>query len=112
LYTEQKQWEKAIEVLNKALELGEKYNDVSRYEEALRYMGDYYREKGEPREAIKHYQKVLNLSEKHNLKKQQYVALLRLAQCWEGIDKEEFQQATANMYRIQVEEGVKPFGKI
>jgi tetratricopeptide (TPR) repeat protein len=112
LYTEQKQWEKAIEVLNKALELGEKYNDVSRYEETLRYMGDYYREKGEPREAIKHYQKVLNLSEKHNLKKTQYIALLRLAQCWEGIDKEEFQQATANMYRIQVEEGVKPFGKI
>ncbi|PTM56834.1 tetratricopeptide repeat protein [Desmospora activa] len=94
LYVLQKKWDQALPALENALSLGKKHNDISRYGQALQYMGDYFREKGEPDKAIVYYQESLELAQNHNMKKKEYIALFRLAQCWEGVSKEEFQQAT------------------
>ncbi|MFC4077212.1 helix-turn-helix domain-containing protein [Salinithrix halophila] len=101
LYINQKEWNKAFPVLEKALSLGKKHNDVPRYIQAIHVMGDYYRERGEAEKAIEQYHQALELSRKHDLLKREYAAVFRLAECWEGQNKEEFSKATANMYEVQ-----------
>jgi tetratricopeptide (TPR) repeat protein len=112
LYIILEKWDQAYDKLVSAVTLGEKYNDAPRLDQALQTMGDYYRSKNDPRKAISYYQRCLELAERHGFKKRKHHALFRLAQCWDGIDEEEFQKVTANMYKVQAElneEGVQAY---
>lgn len=101
LYTLLQKWDEAFLHLEKAVSLGEKINDVPKLVRALRYLGEYYKEKEDLDSAVQQYQKAAELSKKHNLKKQEYLALFRLAECWSGRDEKEFQLATVNMFDVQ-----------
>jgi tetratricopeptide (TPR) repeat protein len=101
LYTSQQKWKQALSHLGKAISLGEKHNDVPQLVRALQYLGKYYWEVKDLDSAVHQYQKAAELSKKHNLKKQEYLALFRLAECWAGRDEKEFQLATVNMFDVQ-----------
>jgi tetratricopeptide (TPR) repeat protein len=101
LYMLQQKWDDALFHLEKAVSLGKKHNDVTQWVQALQQLGKYYKEKGELDLAVQQYQQAANLSNKHNLKKQEYIALFRLADCWAGRDEKEFQKAIMNMFEVQ-----------
>ncbi|MDR6226330.1 tetratricopeptide repeat protein [Desmospora profundinema] len=112
LHMIQMEWEKAEDSIKKAIEVGEKFNDAPRLDNALQIMGDFYCKQEKTEEAIKFYNRSLELARRHGYKKREYVALYRLAKCWEGRNEQEFQKYTANMYTVQkeLEElGVKMF---
>lgn len=101
LFILQQKWEEALSHLKKAVFLGEKHNHVSQLVQALQYLGKYYKEKNEMDLAVQQYQKASELSKKHGLKKQEYLSLFRLAECWAGRDEKEFQMAMVNMFDVQ-----------
>ncbi|OYD07111.1 helix-turn-helix domain-containing protein [Paludifilum halophilum] len=103
LYMLQEKWDEAYDVISQAILVGEKYDDAPKLTYALQVMGDYYRTREKKEKAIPYYQRALELAQKHNYKKKKYKALFRLAQCWDGLDEEEFQKHTHNMYLVQQE---------
>ncbi|QKG83307.1 helix-turn-helix transcriptional regulator [Kroppenstedtia pulmonis] len=103
LYISQKNWDAAYEMIKEAIRLGEQYNNIPRFITALHVMGDLNYFRGNNKEAIPYYQRALELSVKHDFKKKQHNALLRLAQCWENVDERVFNELTNNIYAVQLE---------
>ncbi|PMB03171.1 hypothetical protein CEN49_23970, partial [Fischerella thermalis CCMEE 5273] len=101
LYTILKRWDSAIFHLQKALSIAEKHNYIELLVRSLQYLGDYYKEKNELDSALLYYQRLLVIAKKYNLKKQEYITLFRLADCWLGKDEEKFQMAIMEMFKVQ-----------
>lgn len=103
LYMNQSRSGDPLETIQKAIEIGERNNSATRLSYALQVMGDYYRKQGKPEQAITYYKKMLKLTQKHDYKKKEYLALFRLSQCYEKVNEQEFHQCLHNLYRVQQE---------
>lgn len=103
LYMNRSEGGNPLETIRKAIEIGERTNSATRLCYALQVMGDYYRKKDKPEEAIHYYNNMLKLAQKHDYKKKEYLALFRLSQCYETVDEQEFHQCLRNLYRVQQE---------
>ena len=103
LYMKLNRQEEAAAMLEKAIRLGESYDDVPRLTSALQLMGDFYLQQNKREEATVYYRRELEMAQKHHLKKREYQALLRLAQCYENVDEQEFGRLTRNLYKVQLE---------
>ncbi|OYD07612.1 tetratricopeptide repeat protein [Paludifilum halophilum] len=101
LYLLQEKWEPAKEALNQAILKGNELNDSHRLHFAYLVIGDCYRKQGKNQEAVPFYQKALDLAVKHQYKSMEHTSWFRLAQCWESIDKKEFDRCKDNMYKVQ-----------
>ncbi|MFD1396521.1 helix-turn-helix domain-containing protein [Kroppenstedtia eburnea] len=103
LYMKLNRQEEAAEMLEKAIRLGESCDDVPRLTTALHLMGDFHLQQNKREEAAVYYRRELEMARKHHLKKKEYQALLRLAQCFENVDEQEFARLTRRMYKVQLE---------
>ncbi|PTM56948.1 helix-turn-helix domain-containing protein [Desmospora activa] len=103
LYLHLQKYAEAKESFAQAIQISEKANDAPRLIYALIGMGDYMKENEELKDAIPYYQRTLELAQKHKLKKQEYKALYKLAECWNAIDEKEFINCMRNMYAVKKE---------
>lgn len=101
LYTLSRKWDMAFPHLKKAVFIAEKYNDIRQMIRPLRYLGEYHKERGEWELSVRCYERVWELSKRHYLRKQEYLALFRLAECWVGRDERKFQRTMMEMFEVQ-----------
>jgi len=101
LYVEQKRWKEAKELLESAIDKAEESDDAPYLTTSLLEMGNYYRKRRMTEEAIPYYQKSVEIAQKYKYKKKAYKAWFHLAQCWNGINEEEFQRCTVNMFKVE-----------
>ncbi|WP_169713733.1 tetratricopeptide repeat protein [Paludifilum halophilum] len=92
LYMRQGKFEKAFSVIDQAIQYGESSQDIPRLTHTLLLMGDCYRLQGNREEAIRYYERALGLAQEHGYKRKENQALYALAQCWSGVDENEFQR--------------------
>lgn len=110
LYTQCGEWEKAFEYVNKAVEIAERYENFPRLASALQILGDYWFKRDLKTEAIRCYQRALELARKHQLVQQEYEILFHLARSWQGVDEEKFINCLREMHMIKEKEGEPPKG--
>jgi tetratricopeptide (TPR) repeat protein len=103
LYTHQNKQQAAKTAISQAIDHAEKQNDMPQLTYAIMVMGDFLKKNEEINDAIQHYQRALDLAQKHTLKRRQHKILLRLAECWHPLDEKEFQKCMLNMYQVKKE---------
>ncbi|PMB08368.1 hypothetical protein CEN49_10105 [Fischerella thermalis CCMEE 5273] len=99
----QEQQNEAKQVLQSAINNALETEDVPELIQAYMVMGDCLKKEENKGLAMEQYKLALNLAQKHNLRKKELKLLLRLAQCAEKEDEQEFVHYMRNMYRIQSE---------
>jgi tetratricopeptide (TPR) repeat protein len=100
---EQERWNEAKEMLQRAINNASETEDVPELIQAYMVMGDSLKREDNKQLAIEQYKLALDLAQKHGLSKKELKLLLRLAQCVEKEDEQEFVHCMRNMYRIQSE---------
>lgn len=103
LYVQEENWSEATKALNKAISLGRELNDARRLSLALIVLGDLFAKQDKKPEAISYYKEAIGIVQKHQLKKREHAALIRLAQCLQNTDQEAFATCAAHIVQLELE---------
>jgi tetratricopeptide (TPR) repeat protein len=107
LYLETKKITLAQQALEKAVQLGQRTNDALKYCTALTALGDCYMSQKRTNKARECFQHALHLVERHALRSHEPEVLVKLAQCCEGEDHENYEKYKNRVFQYYVEHYVK-----
>jgi tetratricopeptide (TPR) repeat protein len=102
LLQEQKKYEMAGALLNKAISLGEKNHETSDLVRAYLAMGQVQLANDGAAEAMDYFHKARNLATEHHLPTLAYEAIFQIARVYQEIDSDKFIACTVEMYEMQM----------
>ncbi|SFT01769.1 tetratricopeptide repeat protein [Marininema halotolerans] len=102
LFVQQGRNEEAKGLFQQAISKAEEYNNAPRLTYALRLMGDYCKSIESKQNAIPYYQRALEIAQKFNYKRAEHQLHLRLSQCHQENNQQEFEKSLLNIYKTQI----------
>jgi tetratricopeptide (TPR) repeat protein len=97
----QERYDEAYPYFLQAVHLSEKFQDWNRVVNNLIMLGDLCITMDKRKEAIQHYERAINLTQKNNLKEKEYHTWYRLAQCYHGLDEDKFQYCMRKTFELK-----------
>jgi tetratricopeptide (TPR) repeat protein len=103
LLQEQKEYQSASILLNKAIQLGIKYNEVEDLVRAYLAMGQVSLACKDTNSAMEYFHKARDISTEHQLPTLAYEAIFQVAKVYQQLDADKFIACTVEMYEMQME---------
>lgn len=105
LLQEQKEYDAASALLNKAIQLGSKYNEIEDLVRAYLTMGQVCLVSENTELAMEHFHQARELATKHRLPVLAYEAIFEAAKVYQTLDSDKFIACTVEMYEMQMAMG-------
>jgi tetratricopeptide (TPR) repeat protein len=101
-YLGQNRWSEAEEVLKEAALGCERSRQTEVSRETYMALGDCYLQQARYQEAILYYEKARELAGKEGDREEEHKIILKLAQCYERVDLNKFQEYVTELYKIEM----------
>lgn len=103
IYEQQGQLYLAKKYLKKAIQSGEKMDDMLQYTESFIAYGDFLRKQNQFTEAIEQYKRALEMAQRHQFKSLEEEIWVKQGDCWMKLgDDEQYQRCTNQLHLVKI----------